>query len=302
MHAHLRTTLAAAVLVAAVPAAGIASAHDGKGKGEGRGEASSKRCDRGKGYEAKGLLAAGSVLEQVAGADTARRSDDRFSGTVVIQVKQGNKRGRGDKGLTSFAVSNVRALGTVAGDEPLPEIGTRVQVVGRLAKRARRADDAEPLASRAPRRAAADRDPAGRDDVEPSTAADEPRARTTRWRASAGVKVSPAVIALVIFKPSRDRVEPCVATTMRPATTERATTVATTTPLEDRSVPSRSRGPAASVGGCDDDDEPIVCAAPDRSTMTSRTTTVAIRVRDRTARRSARSRRRGPRASIARGA
>ncbi len=95
MSASLRTTLALAGLIAIVPTASIASA-----KGDDRESDSPKRpcaMKGGKGYEAKGVLAEGSVLEQVAGADTANRRDDRYSGTLVVNVKKGNKRGRKDK-------------------------------------------------------------------------------------------------------------------------------------------------------------------------------------------------------------
>ncbi len=113
MSASLRTTLALAGLIAIVPTAGIASA-----KGDDRSDDGPKRpCAQksGKGYEAKGALAEGSVLEQVAGADTANRRDDRYSGTLVVNVKKGNKRGRADKGLTSFTLTAVRVKGLVDG-------------------------------------------------------------------------------------------------------------------------------------------------------------------------------------------
>lgn len=138
MNATLRTTLAAATLITAIPAAGIASAHGGKG-GDHRGKPA--RCDRGgggrgggRGYEAVGRLADGSSLEQVAGDGTTARGDDRYSGTLVVQVRRGNRRGRQDKGLTSYTVTNVRALGTASGDDPLPAVGTRVELIGRVPK------------------------------------------------------------------------------------------------------------------------------------------------------------------------
>lgn len=132
MNANLRTSLAAAVLFAAVPTASIASAHGDRGHGAKGGHGKpGKRCDRGgRGYEAAGRLADGSTLEQTAGADTARRSDDRYSGTLVVNVRRGNKRGRADKGVTTFVVTGVRAMGTVSGDDPLPAVGTRVQLRG----------------------------------------------------------------------------------------------------------------------------------------------------------------------------
>lgn len=220
MHANLRIALAAATLVAAVPAAGIASAHEGKGKGHDNKPA--KRCDRGKGYEAKGLLAAGSSLEQVAGAGTVRRGDDRFSGTVVVQVKQGNKRGRQERGLTSYVVTNVRALGTVAADDPLPPVGTRVQVVGKLAKPCAPAPTT-PTPSPTPAPTAtpepsptATPDPVASQLRSDDPAADYPAGTTdptaddptgTTDPGADAPKVSAAVIRLVVFKPGRQRPE-----------------------------------------------------------------------------------------------
>ncbi|MEH3055183.1 MAG: hypothetical protein PGN13_14485 [Patulibacter minatonensis] len=142
MHAHLKITLAAAAIAVAAPVTGVANAHGGKGNGPGK-EASS-RCDRGQGYVARGTLADGSTLTQVAGADTERRGDDRFSGTVIVDVTTSKQRGRGarrgraarstDSGLTSYELVGVRALGTVTGSEPLPAVGVRVTLVGAVPK------------------------------------------------------------------------------------------------------------------------------------------------------------------------
>lgn len=207
MHANLRISIAAATLIATVPAAGIASANQGKGKE--RGDKSSKRCERGKGYEAKGLLAEGSFLEQVEGFDTARRGDDRFSGIVVIHVKQGNKRGRQDRGLTSYEVTDVRALGTMADDDPLPPTGTRVQVVGKVVKGCAPKPTPTPSPEPTPepdpsasllRRESAPPLPV----VDDASGADYPGAEEPEGEAP---KVSTAMIRLVVFKPGRQRPE-----------------------------------------------------------------------------------------------
>lgn len=138
MNPRLTTPLSALALVVAVPAAALAGGNGNKdhaksdGHGHGKGKQTCKHG--GKGYEVQGLLAAGSALSQVAGADTARRGDDRYSGTLVVQVKQGNRRGRADVGLSSYAVSSVRAKGTVTGAAPLPAVGSRVLLVGKQAK------------------------------------------------------------------------------------------------------------------------------------------------------------------------
>lgn len=127
---RLRTSLAAAALAASVSIAGVASAHEGKDSGKSGGSA--KACKgkaKGKGYEVQGLFSSAD-LEQVAGAGTARTNDDRFSGTVVVEVQKGNRRGRRDVGLSLYAVTGVRVLGTAA-DGTLPAEGARVQLVGK---------------------------------------------------------------------------------------------------------------------------------------------------------------------------
>lgn len=138
---RLRTTLAAAALAASVSIAGVASAHESKGSGKHGGVA--KPCKakaKGKGYEVQGSFA-WADLEQVAGAATTRTNDDRFSGTVVVDVEKGNRRGRRDLGLSSYAVSGVRVIGAAA-DGTLPGEGTRVQLVGKqlTAKQTRSCD------------------------------------------------------------------------------------------------------------------------------------------------------------------
>lgn len=138
---RLRTTLAAAALAASVSIAGVASAHESKDSGKHGGVA--KPCKakaKGKGYEVQGSFA-WADLEQVAGAATTRTNDDRFSGTVVVDVEKGNRRGRRDLGLSSYAVSGVRVIGAAA-DGTLPGEGTRVQLVGKqlTAKQTRSCD------------------------------------------------------------------------------------------------------------------------------------------------------------------
>lgn len=128
---RLRFSLAAAALAATVSFAGVASAHEGKAKD---GSGTSKPCKtspkvKGKGYEVQGRFA-WADLEQVAGASTTRTNDDRYSGTVVVDVLKGNKRGRRDVGLSSYSVTGVRVIGAAA-DGTLPAEGTRVQLVGK---------------------------------------------------------------------------------------------------------------------------------------------------------------------------
>lgn len=139
---RLRTTLAAAALAATVSIAGVASAHETSGKGS-QGGGKSKPCGskgKGKGYEVQGAFA-WADLEQVAGVGTARTNDDRFSGTVVVDVAKGNRRGRRDLGLSLYTVTGVRVIGAAA-DGTLPAEGARVQLVGKqlAAKQARSCD------------------------------------------------------------------------------------------------------------------------------------------------------------------
>ncbi len=130
MNDRFRTTLASAALVASLSVAGVANANGGGSGHPGPGKGKAKPCKKkhGKGYEAQGLFVSGD-LEQVAGADTPRWGDDRWSGTVVVEVLKGNKRGRRDVGLSSYAVSNVRVVG--AKDGVIPDEGTRLQLIGK---------------------------------------------------------------------------------------------------------------------------------------------------------------------------
>jgi hypothetical protein len=201
MHANLRMSLAAAVLVAGVPVAGVASAHEGQSKGKDRAEKPAQRCHHGgRGYEARGTLADGSTLTQVAGADTARRNDDRFSGTLVVQVKHGNRRGREDKGLTTFALTNVRALGTVQGAAPLPAIGTRIDLVGRLPKSC-----ATPSPTPPPVASAARVDDAQAPTTSTDPGSDGPSGSDYPAATTPAAATSAAVIRLVVFKVKRER-------------------------------------------------------------------------------------------------
>lgn len=135
---HLISLLGVAALSLSLPVAGpAAAAGSGKGKSaktkpakaKGKGKAA-KSCKGGKGYEVQGVLLEGSSLGQVAGAGTARRSDDRWAGTLVIDVQQGNKRGRADRGVRSYELASARMRGA---DGTVPDAGARVTLVGKLA-------------------------------------------------------------------------------------------------------------------------------------------------------------------------
>lgn len=127
MYPSLTKTLLTTLVLAAFPV-GAATAQGG-GHGHGKGKQKKSKCHKGKGYEVQGTLAEGTALAQSAGAETKRRSDDRFSGTLVVDVTQGNKRGRRDLGLSSYAVESVKLVGQRT--DGLPELGARVLLVGK---------------------------------------------------------------------------------------------------------------------------------------------------------------------------
>lgn len=130
MNTTLRTAMLATAVTAMLPA-GAALASGSHGDEHRKGKHKQSKCHKGKGYEVQGLLAEGSSLTQVSGADTRRRGDDRFSGKLVVEVKQGNKRGRRDKGLSSYVLDSVRINGAGSGESALPELGSRVLLVGK---------------------------------------------------------------------------------------------------------------------------------------------------------------------------
>jgi hypothetical protein len=142
MQKRFRTGVAVAVAAAAAigPAAGLASSSDD--------HAGPASCAHpGKGYEVQGLLVAGSSLSQVKGSATDRAGDDRFDGVLVVDVKQGNRRGRADLGLHSYSLSGVRVHRGSSAGSAVPAVGTRVLIVGQQrsaadAKRCQGSDDA----------------------------------------------------------------------------------------------------------------------------------------------------------------
>jgi hypothetical protein len=86
------------------------------------------------GYNARGKLVEAN-LTQVAGNDTARRGDDRYDGTVKVDVTKANH--RAPKGEQTFTLDNARVWFYDANrdrkaDEP--KAGDRVALHGRITK------------------------------------------------------------------------------------------------------------------------------------------------------------------------
>ena len=86
------------------------------------------------GYHARGKLVE-ATLTQTAGQDTAKRGDDRYDGTVKVDVKRANH--RAPKGEQTFTLENARVRFYDANrdrkaDEP--KAGDRVALHGKITK------------------------------------------------------------------------------------------------------------------------------------------------------------------------
>ena len=100
--------------------------------------AKSKRCaPRKVAYVAHGLYVS-SELTQVAGADTPALRDDRWDGTIVVDVKRTNKMARADKGTQkTYTVAGVRVRYADRNDDGTadpPVAGDRVKVDGKITR------------------------------------------------------------------------------------------------------------------------------------------------------------------------
>ncbi|MDQ8046723.1 MAG: hypothetical protein REI11_19110 [Patulibacter sp.] len=135
MHPALKATMAAATLALLTAAASDPAS------------ARSRSCAHaGHAYSASGTLASDSTLAQVAGATTKRTSDDRWSGTLDVDVTQaGRERALG---LHAYVVTNIRLRGASGGT--LPATGTKIKLTGLAisASAARRCGIEEPVAAR----------------------------------------------------------------------------------------------------------------------------------------------------------
>ncbi len=123
-------------------------AHAHKGDGAGKPERAAKvkanhggKCTpRAVGFNARGLLVA-STLNQTSGQDTAKHSDDRYDGTVEVDVKKANH--GAPTGMQTYAVTGVRVNFADAdedGTADTPQAGDRVKVHGKLTRLHKRCD------------------------------------------------------------------------------------------------------------------------------------------------------------------
>jgi len=92
------------------------------------------------GYNATGTLVS-QALAQTQGAGTVSRGDDRYSGTLTVDVKKANH--RAPEGEQTYTVENARVRFSDAdhnhvADEPKP--GDRVKVQGKTTKLRRKCD------------------------------------------------------------------------------------------------------------------------------------------------------------------
>jgi hypothetical protein len=119
----MRRILAPAILAAAAIGAAPAQAHPPKPK---------PKPDRCKGhlvgFDARGTLVS-HTLTQTAGAATAGLADDRYNGTITIEVKRANH--RAPTGVQTYTLDGDRVrFGTAA-----PAAGDRVKLHGKLARK-----------------------------------------------------------------------------------------------------------------------------------------------------------------------
>lgn len=140
----LITLSAVLALALAIPAQADKPANAGGGKSKGAEKSKGKggRCTPRKvGYNAKGLLVS-HTLTQTKGADTPTDTgDDRYSGTVEVDVKKANHKGQ--KGVQTFTVTDVKVTFYDAngdGTVEQPVAGDRVKVHGKITKLNKRCD------------------------------------------------------------------------------------------------------------------------------------------------------------------
>ncbi len=99
-----------------------------------------KCTPRAVGFNARGTLVS-STLTQTGGASTDERGDDRYSGTLTVDVVKANH--RAPKGPQTYTVADVRvkfldADGDGKADEPKP--GDRVKVGGKITRLSKKCD------------------------------------------------------------------------------------------------------------------------------------------------------------------
>ena len=133
--------VAIACLAMAAAVAAPAQAHHGTKPDKTTHPQKSHKCTpHNVGYRAAGTLVSQS-LTQTQGADTPRRSDDRYSGTVTVDVKRANHHGA--TGSQTYTLDNDRVKFYDAnhdGTADVPKAGDRVRVKGKITRLARKCD------------------------------------------------------------------------------------------------------------------------------------------------------------------
>ena len=92
-------------------------------------------------YKASGTLVSES-LTQTAGADTPKRGDDRYSGSLTVDVTKANHHAA--KGEQTYTLDNARvrfydADHNRTGDEP--KAGDRAKLIGKITRLSKKCDD-----------------------------------------------------------------------------------------------------------------------------------------------------------------
>lgn len=87
-------------------------------------------------YKARGVLVA-NTLAQTAGADTARKGDDRYSGEIVVTVTRSNRKGQ--TGEQTYTLENARVRFSPRNDTETAA-GDRVKVFGKITKLGKKCD------------------------------------------------------------------------------------------------------------------------------------------------------------------
>jgi hypothetical protein len=131
-------SLALAAAVAAPAQAHNSNAQAQNGKSH---DSKSHKCKpHAVGFSASGTLES-QALTQTKGADTAKRGDDRYSGTVTVTVKRANHGAA--TGSQTYTLDNGRVKFYDAnhdGTADQPKAGDRVKVHGKTTKIARKCD------------------------------------------------------------------------------------------------------------------------------------------------------------------
>jgi hypothetical protein len=100
------------------------------------------KCEpRAVGYNARGTLVSAS-LTQTAGQATPQRSDDRYSGSVEVDVKKANH--KAPTGVQTFSLTNAKVRFYDANDDNVadePKAGDRVKLHGKITQLKRRCDE-----------------------------------------------------------------------------------------------------------------------------------------------------------------